>query len=104
MARFQLPEPPSISQARPSADFIKQLQGYGLTTAEILYHFPDHPHLLQTYIWQQYDLAPAFPDLQRFLAFWQAKLDGPLHSVRVAHERLIKPSEFRLVDGLFTLH
>ncbi|MGH7224968.1 MAG: usg protein, partial [Gemmataceae bacterium] len=23
-----------------------QLEGYRLTTAEILYHLPDHPHLL----------------------------------------------------------
>ncbi len=93
------PTPPQVSEA-----FIKQLQGYGLATAEILYHIPDHPHVLQTFIWQQYDLAPLFPDLKRFLAFWQEKLDGPLHSVRVAHERLIKPSEFRLVDGYFSLH
>ena len=97
---------PQSSSARPSAtgDFVRQMQGYGLTTAEILYHFPDHPHVLQTFIWQQYDLAPLFPDLKRFLTFWQEKLDGPLHSVRVAHERLIRPSEFRVVDGLFTLH
>ncbi len=34
------------------------LKGYGLTTAQILYRLPDHPSLLQTYIWQHYDLAP----------------------------------------------
>ena len=42
------------------------LRGYGLTTAEFLYHLPDHPHLLQTFVWQQYDLAPKFPVLYRF--------------------------------------
>ena len=36
------------------------LKGYGLTTARILYHLPDHPHLLQTYVWQDYDIAPSF--------------------------------------------
>lgn len=30
--------------------FEKQIQGYGLTTAEIHYHLPDHPHLLQLYV------------------------------------------------------
>lgn len=104
MGTFTVPDKPSLGKPGRSADLLKQLQGYGLTTAEILYHFPDHPHVLQTFIWQQYDLAPVFPDLKRFLAFWQEKLDGPLHSVRVAHERLIKPSEFKLVDGEFTLH
>ena len=35
-----------------------QLKQYRLTTAEILYHMPDHPSLLQSYLWQEYDLAP----------------------------------------------
>ena len=78
--------------------------GYGLTTAEILYRRPDHQWLLQAFVWQDYDLFPKFPELQRFLAFWAQKLEGPLHSVRVAHSKLIKPAEFRSVDGVFRLH
>lgn len=87
-----------------SSDFEKQVSGYGLTTAEILYRRPDHPWLLQAYVWQDYDLCPNFPVLHKFLTFWQEKLDGPLHSVQVAHARLIKPAEFRTVDGIFRLH
>ena len=62
-----------------SDDFRKQVLGYGLTTAQILYRMPDHPSLLQTYVWQNYDLFPKFPALTDFLAFWQEKLDGPLY-------------------------
>jgi uncharacterized protein Usg len=87
-----------------SEDFRRQLQGYGLTTARILYRRPDHPWLLQTYLWQEYDLCPDFPSLQKFLAFWQNTLEGPLHSVMVAHSKLIKPAELRSVDGEFRLH
>ena len=87
-----------------SKDFAKQVQGYGLTTAEILYRRPDQRWLLQTYIWQDYDLFPKFPALHDFLAFWQEKLEGPLFSVTVAHSRLIKPAEFRAVNGEFRLH
>jgi uncharacterized protein Usg len=87
-----------------SPDFIKQLNGYGLTTAQILYRMPDHPSFLQTYIWQDYDVAPKFPVLNGFLAFWQEKLDGPLHSVRVAHAKLIKPAELTWASGEFKLH
>jgi uncharacterized protein Usg len=86
-----------------SDDFRKQVLGYGLTTAQILYRMPDHPSL-QTYVWQNYDLCPKFPALKDFLAFWQEKLDGPLFSVTVAHSRLIKPAELRTVDGVFRLH
>lgn len=80
------------------------LQGYGLTTAKLLYHLPDYPHLLQTFIWQEYDLAPRFPELHRFVDFWREKLEGPLHSVSYTHKRLIAPNEWRKVDGELMLH
>ena len=87
-----------------SKDFQRQIEGYGLTTANILYRRPDHPWLLQTYVWQDYDLAPKFPVLMKFLEFWRERLDGPLHSVRVAHTRLIKPAEIRNIGAEMRLH
>ena len=87
-----------------SQELQKQLHGYGLTTAQILYHLPDFPALLQTYVWQDYDLAPKFPELIKFLDFWKTRLEGPIHSVRVAHKGLISPAELRPVDGMFALH
>jgi uncharacterized protein Usg len=72
-----------------------QLKDYRLTTAEIMYRMPDHPDILQTYIWQDLDLAPAFPVLRRFLDFWRRELDGPLHSVRVTSARLVGPPSYR---------
>jgi uncharacterized protein Usg len=81
-----------------------QLNDYRLTTAEILYHLPDHPRLLQSYLWQDYDLAPDYPVLRRFLEFWRRSLDGQLHSVKVASQKLIRPAEFRHARVQFTLH
>jgi uncharacterized protein Usg len=89
---------------RVSEGFRKQLEGYGLTTAQIYYRMPDHPSVVQEFIWQEYDLFPCFPVLQKFLTFWEERIEGPLHSVTVAHSRLIKPSEMRNVDGEFMLH
>lgn len=74
-----------------------QLEGYRLTTAEIVYRLPDHPSVLQTFVWQGLDLLPDFPTLKRFLGFWERNLEGRLHSVRVAGVRLITPGEARLV-------
>jgi len=85
-------------------DFQKQVEGYGLTTANILYRRPDHPWLLQSYVWQNYDLYPDFPELRSFLGFWQKSLEGVLHSVTVAHSRLVKPAEIKTVGGIFRLH
>jgi uncharacterized protein Usg len=87
-----------------SKEFVQQMQGYGLTTAEILYRRPDRKWLLQSYVWQSYDLFPKFPKLQEFLAFWQEKLEGPLFAVTVAHSRLIRPRDFKAVDGVFRLN
>lgn len=88
----------------PSPEFRKQMEGYGLTTAEILYRMPDHPALLQSYIWQEYDIFPDFPVLKKFLDFWERTLDGPLFKVTLCHSRLIKPTEWGAVTVEYKLH
>ena len=87
-----------------NTDMEMMLKGYGLTTAQIFYRMPDHPALLQTYVWQHYDLAPDFPEMNGFLKFWREKLDGPLHSVKYVHRQLISASEWRALQGEFILH
>lgn len=86
------------------AHLAPQLNGYRLTLAEIIYRMPDHPGVLQSFVWQDLDLAPRFPVLRRFLDFWTSNLDGPLHTVRVAQTRLITPTEFRFHDHELRLH
>ena len=68
-----------------SSGLDRQLNGYGLTTAHILYH-------------------SRFPLVHKFLDFWQDNLEGPLHSVRYSYQRLIGPNEWRRLDGEFKLH
>ena len=83
---------------------VRQLQDYRLTTAEILYHLPDHPTLLQTFIWQDLDIAPRYPALHKFLDFWTREIEGSLHSVRVASATLIQPAKVGHVDALLRIH
>ena len=83
---------------------IKQLDGYRLTTAEILYHMPDHPDILQSFVWQLLDKEPEFPRLHKFLDFWTDNIEGRLHSVRVANATILTPGKTRNVDCTFTLH
>jgi uncharacterized protein Usg len=90
--------------ARPDRDFRAQLTGFSLTTAEILYRMPDHPSLLQAYVWQDYDIHPRFPRLMQFLDFWSRNLDGKLYRVTVAHKKLVTPAELRLVGAEFAVH
>jgi uncharacterized protein Usg len=94
----------ATERTKVSEAFIKQLSGYGLTTAEILYRMPDHPMVLQSFLWQDYDIAPTFPVLMKFLNFWREKLDGPLYSVRIGHSGLIRPAEIRSFGTELPIH
>ena len=85
-------------------DFALQVAGYGLSTVQVHYYLPDHPSLLQLFVMQQYDIAPTFPDLDRFLDYWRREIEAVLHSVRVAHKHLIGPAEWRAVDGVITIN
>jgi uncharacterized protein Usg len=85
-------------------DFKAQVAGYSLTTAEILYRLPDHPSLLQSFVWQEYDIHPRFPRLKSFLDFWMQNLEGKLFRVTVAHNKLITPAEVKLISGDYRLN
>ena len=86
-----------------SAD-VHECTDYRLTTAEIQYHMPDYPDLLQSYLWQSLDRIPDFPKLNDFLSYWEKELDGKLHSVRIGYVGIIQPAEWRYADCLMTAH
>ena len=83
---------------RVDPDFAAQLNGQRLTSAEVLYFMPDHPTLLQSFLWQTQDLAPKYPRVIRFLDFWRREIDAVIHTVRIAHHGLLSPAEWRRVD------
>lgn len=85
------------------ADLTKQLGDYRLITAQIFYHLPDYREIIQEFIWQDYDLAPKFPELRNFLDFWTREIDGKLHSVYVAKQKIITTSDYRNADWMSTL-
>lgn len=71
------------------------LKGYGLTTAELFYRSPDERNVINSFVWQDYDLAPDCPQVFKFIEFWQKRIDGLLYSGRVTHRKLIGPGEWR---------
>ena len=82
----------------------RQLKGYRLTTAEILYHLPDHPDLLQSFVWQTLDMAPRYPVLRKFLDYWENNIEGRLHSVRIAQRGIVSAAELRFAGAELSLH
>lgn len=81
-----------------------RLKGYSMATAEILYWMPDHPDLLQSFVWQTLDMAPKFPRIHAFLDHWVHHIEATLHSVKLAHSSLLTPTELRYMGGEFRLH
>lgn len=79
------------------------LQQYRLTTANIIYRRPGRLWLLQEYVWQEVDRVPGFPELRKFLQFWVANLEGPIHTVVVANAELPLDDLIRNVDHTATL-
>jgi len=83
-------------------DLARQLTGWRQTTAEILYRMPDHPALVQTFLWQDMDRWHAdprltYPRLRQFCKWWNANLDGAIVQVRVAAKQLVSAGEVRHV-------
>jgi len=76
-----------------------RLEGWRLTTAEVLYYMPDHPSLLQSFIWQTLDIAPGYPRIHRFLDFWRKEIDAIIHSVQLATGETLAPPRMTRADG-----
>ncbi len=84
-------------------EFELRMKGYRLATAEIIYYMPDHPSLVQSFVWQTLDLAPRFPRLMNFLDFWRREIEAVIQSVQVASSGLVSPVRWRAVEGEFRL-
>jgi uncharacterized protein Usg len=86
------------------ADFDRQLKGERLTTAEVIYYLPDHPALLQRFLWQTLDLPPEFPRVCKFLDFWRREIDAVIHSVTCSAVGLVVPARIAVARDLGLLH
>ena len=90
--------------ASAGAESDETLEDYRLTTAEIQYHMPDYPNLVQSYLWQSLDRLPDFPKLNEFLCFWERELEGTLHSVRIGYVGIVPPAEWSFEDSSPNVH
>ncbi len=77
-------------------DMELQMRGWRLTTAEVLYYMPDHPKLIQSFVWQTLDLAPSYPRITQFLDFWKREIEAVIHSVRVAGGQELAPARVQV--------
>lgn len=79
----------------PDRDLARQLEGWRLTTTQVLYYMPDHPKLLQSFVWQTLDLAPAYPRIMQFLEFWRREIEAVIHSVQIGSGEQLAPARIQ---------
>ena len=79
-------------------------RGPRLATAQILYYLPDHPNLLQSFVWQTQDVAPSYPRSARFLDHWRREVQAVIHSVEVSARTLHDGPSHRRADFEGGLH
>jgi uncharacterized protein Usg len=93
------PIPAPVPRRRASAE-----PGPRLATAQVLYYMPDHPSLLQSFVWQTQDTAPGFPRIARFLDHWRRDIEAVIHSVEISARTLSYRSSVRRADFDGRLH
>jgi uncharacterized protein Usg len=83
-------------------EFALQLQGYGLSTAEVSYFMPDYPSLIQVFVWQFMTRPRNSPSSSDFSTCGGA-IEAVVHSVRVVHDRLLGPRVWHPKAEIITL-
>jgi uncharacterized protein Usg len=89
---------PMEQRSMQNEELALKLNGWRLATAEVLYYLPDHPSLLQSFVWQTLDLAPSYPRIHRFLNFWRREIDAVIHSVQLATGETLAPAKIQSTD------
>lgn len=91
-----MPNAPTILRQSP-------FNGFELVTTEVLYRMPDHPRVLNTFVWQTYDRPPALPRVQAFIHHWQAEIEAQIAQVRIACASLLQPRDLLHIDGVWRI-
>ena len=74
------------------------IRKWTLATVQVIYHIPDHIHIVNEFSWQTKDRLPEYPRIHEFLDYWDKNIDGPIKEAYIYdHEE----SKIRHVDRRF---
>ena len=71
-----------------------------LTTIKVTYFLPDYKSILQEFVFQQYDILPEYPKLNKFIRFWRKNIEAEIHRVDFSSAF----SEYKFVGTVFTVN
>lgn len=73
------------------------------TTIQIFYHVPDHPSIIQEFLYQDLDKVPEFPRMNRLLDHWHTHIEATIQSVQLAVQGYGRLPDYRAPGAVFTL-
>ena len=74
------------------------IRRWTLATVQVIYHIPDHIHILNEFSWQTKDRLPEYTRIHEFLDYWDKHIDGPIKEAYIYdHDE----SKIRHVDRRF---
>ena len=74
------------------------IRRWTLATVQVIYHIPDHIHILNEFSWQTKDRLPEYPRIHEFLDYSDKHIDAPIKEAYIYdHDE----SKIRHVDRRF---
>ena len=89
----------SVLQERNNLTYI--IEKWTIASVQVIYHLPDHIHILNEFVWQTEDRRPKFPRIGKFLEYWNKNIEGPIKEVYIYdHEK----HDIRQIDKRYILN
>ena len=78
-----------------------KIDKWELTTIHVYYWMPDYLHILNLFSFQDDDIPPEYPRMQRFVKYWEENIEAKIKEIQIGS---INQSEIRLIDKYFHIN
>ena len=78
-----------------------KIDKWELTTIHVYYWMPDYLHILNLFSFQDDDVPPEYPRMQRFVKYWEETLEARIKEIQIGST---DQSEIRLLDKYFHIN
>jgi uncharacterized protein Usg len=78
-----------------------KIDKWELTTIHVYYWMPDYLHILNLFSFQDDDVPPEYPRMQRFVKYWEENLEARIKEIQIGST---DQSEIRLIDKYFHIN
>ena len=78
-----------------------KINRWELTTIHVYYWMTDYRHILNLFSFQDNDIPPEYPRMQRFVKYWEENIEARIKEIQIGS---INQSNIRRVDKYFHIN